>query len=185
MTMPRRFWPCALLLASLVGARGLDAQAPHPPPDPAREVAATLDRFHAAAARADGAAYFALFAPEAVFIGTDAGERWDLAQFRAFALPYFQKGKGWTYLPSNRHVQLSPQGDVAWFDEALRNSTLGGCRGTGVLRRVNGRWLVCQYHLTIPVPNGLAKEVVELIRAQPPAAPSPPLVTPARDGPSR
>ena len=170
MRRPRRAWPCALLLAALWGGRPLAAQTTAPAPDPAAEVAATLDRFHAAAARADGAAYFALFAPEAVFIGTDAGERWDLAQFRAFALPYFQKGQGWTYVPSHRHVQLSPSGDVAWFDESLSNVSLGVCRGTGVLRRVDGHWLVCQYHLTIPVPNALAKDVVKLIRAQPAAA---------------
>lgn len=170
--MPRRTWPSALLLgAFLWGARSLAGQATAPAPDPVHDVAATLDRFHAAAARADGDAYFALFAPEAVFLGTDAGERWDLAQFRAFALPYFQQGKGWTYVPSNRHVQLSPQGDVAWFDEILNNSAYGVCRGSGVLRRVDGHWLVCQYHLTIPVPNALAKEIVKLIRAQPPAAP--------------
>jgi hypothetical protein len=172
--MLRRAWACALLLAALAGARPLHGQTPVPAPDAAQEVAATLDRFHAAAARADGAAYFALFAPEAVFIGTDAGERWDLAQFRAFALPYFQKGKGWTYVPSHRHVQLSPQGDIAWFDEALKNADLGVCRGTGVLRRVDGHWLVCQYHLTIPVPNALAKEVVKLIRAPAPPVPATP-----------
>ena len=45
------------------------------------QVDATLDALHAAAARADGPAYFALFAPRATFIGTDPGEHWDLAAF--------------------------------------------------------------------------------------------------------
>jgi hypothetical protein len=104
-------------------------------------------------------------APAGVFIGTDAGERWTLGEFRAFVTPYFSKGQGWTYVPRNRHVQLSPSGDVAWFDELLDSQSYGVCRGSGVLRKVGARWLICQYHLTIPVPNDLAKAVVTMIRA--------------------
>jgi hypothetical protein len=37
------------------------------------EVEATLNRFHEAASKADGASYFALFAPEAVFIDRRRG----------------------------------------------------------------------------------------------------------------
>ena len=66
-----------------------------------------LDRLHEAAARSDGAAYFALFAPQAVFIGTDATERWPLADFRAYAEPYFASGKGWVYHPRTRTVTLT------------------------------------------------------------------------------
>lgn len=133
---------------------------------PADDVAALLDRFHTAAAKADGPAYFGLFAPEAVFIGTDATERWTLAEFKAFAEPYFSKGKGWTYTPRDRHVNLVPGADVAWFDEMLDNASYGACRGTGVLRKIDGAWKIAQYHLTIPVPNSLAKQVVALIRAE-------------------
>ena len=127
-------------------------------------MAATLDRFHAAASAADGATYFSLFAPEGVFIGTDAGERWTVGEFRTFTAPYFSKGQGWTYVSRNRHVQLSPRGDVAWFDEILDSQSYGVCRGSGVLRRVGAQWLICQYHLTIPVPNDMAKAVVKMIR---------------------
>jgi hypothetical protein len=41
----------------------------------------------------------------------------------------------------------------------------GSARGTGVLRRIGGVWKIEQYHLTIPVPNALADEVVKRIRA--------------------
>jgi ketosteroid isomerase-like protein len=133
---------------------------------PADDVAATLDRFHAAAAKADGPTYFGLFTPEAVFIGTDATERWTLAEFKAFAEPYFSKGKGWTYTPRDRHVSFVPGTDVSWFDELLDNASYGVCRGTGVLRKIDGTWKIAQYHLTIPVPNSLAKQVVALIRAE-------------------
>lgn len=130
-----------------------------------RAVEATLNRFHEAASRADGAAYFALFAPEGVFIGTDATERWSVDEFRAYAAPYFSKGRGWTYVPRVRHVQFSPRGDVAWFDEILDSRSYGVCRGSGVLRREGDAWLICQYHLTIPVPNDLAASVVKMIGA--------------------
>ena len=129
------------------------------------EVAAVLDAFHAAAARADGPAYFDLFASGAVFIGTDAAERWSVSELRAYAAPLFSQGRGWTYRPRKRTVTLGLDGDSAWFDELLDNQTYGTSRGTGVLQRIHGRWLISQYHLTFPVPNNLAKEVTGRIKS--------------------
>src|SRR5215218_506839 len=123
-----------------------------------------LDRFHAAASRADEKAYFYCFAPDGVFIGTDATERWDVPAFRAFAHPYFAQGKGWTYTSSERHIALASSNDVAWFDEMLQNDKLGTCRGSGVLRLIRGEWKIAQYNLSIPIPNDQAKTVVEMIR---------------------
>jgi hypothetical protein len=131
---------------------------------PSKVVAETLDRFHEAAAKADGATYFGLFAPEGVFIGTDATERWTVEEFKKYAMPHFSKGKGWTYVPKTRHVDLAPGGDVAWFDEILESQSYGVCRGSGVLRKVDGSWKISQYHLTIPVPNALADQVVKMVR---------------------
>jgi ketosteroid isomerase-like protein len=138
-------------------------QAQAPPSAPAA-IAAVVDAFHAAAAKADEEAYFALLAPNAVFLGTDATERWDKAAFRAFAHPYFSQGKGWTFTPRNRHIDLSRDGRVAWFDELLDSATYGECRGSGVLEKLDGGWKITQYHLTIPMPNDLAKELVARIR---------------------
>jgi hypothetical protein len=157
-----------LVLGAILPAPGVLASQP---PDPG-EVESTLNQLHQAASRADGAAYFALFAPEGVFIGTDAGERWTVEAFKAYAMPYFSKGQGWTYVPRLRHVQFSPQGDIAWFDEILDNASLGVCRGSGVLRRQDGKWLVCQYHLAIPIPNALAGKIVKTIREAPASAPA-------------
>jgi len=131
----------------------------------------TLDAWHRAAAEADEALYFGAMAPEFIFLGTDATERWDLASFRAFAHPYFAKGKAWTFTPRERHVILSPRGDVAWFDEKLDSASYGECRGSGVLRRINGEWKIAHYNLTIPIPNDLAKTVVEMIRGATPTNP--------------
>ena len=125
-------------------------------------VTLVLDGFHEAAAKADGSRYFGFFSPDAIFIGTDPSERWTVDEFRAFAEPYFDRGQGWTYVATSRHIRIN--GDTAWFDEMLENEAYGTCRGTGVLIRTDNGWKIAQYHLTIPIPNDLAKSVVEMIR---------------------
>ena len=102
------------------------------------DASAVLDRFHLAASKAQFNDYFALFTPDAVFIGTDASERWSVEQFKAYAKPHFDKGRGWTYSKVERHVNVSADGRHASFDELLDNTALGRCRGTGVLRLVDG-----------------------------------------------
>ena len=137
---------------------------PEPVADRLR-VGAVLDELHAAAARADEDAYFALYSPDAIFIGTDATEHWTVDEFRTYAHPVFADGRGWTYTPRDRNVFFSEDGQTAWFDEMLDNEKYGECRGTGVLVRADdGRWLITQYHLTVPVPNDLLPSVVEQIR---------------------
>ena len=105
--------------------------------------------------------------PNGVFLGTDPGERWTVRSFRAYAHPFFAAGKGWTYLPKERH--LSIDGDLAWFDELLDNAKYGACRGTGVLKRIDGKWLIEQYSLTFLVPNSVAEKVTKISRAATPA----------------
>lgn len=143
-----------------------------------RSVSATLDTFHAAAAKADFATYTACFAPDLVFLGTDPKERWRNAEFTAFTKSYFDQGKGWTYtlVPGSRTVTVdqpqvatSQDGErmggvvtTAWFDEMLENEKYGLCRGSGVMRKIGGRWLVSQYNLAFSVPNEVAEKVVQL-----------------------
>lgn len=142
------------------------------PGTPEAAVGRTLDAFHAAAAAADGERYFGLFAPDAVFIGTDASERWTLAQFRDYALPLFARGTGWVYRPRERHVTLAglPCACIAWFDELLDSESYGTSRGTGVLVLEGGAWKIAQYALTFPMPNDLAGELTARIRATEAAA---------------
>jgi hypothetical protein len=125
-----------------------------------------LDRLHGDAAKADGDAYFDLFAPDAVFIGTDAAERWTVEAFRAYALPLFAQGKGWTYKPRLRHVTLAhiPCGCIAWFDEILDSASYGTSRGTGVVSLTPGGWKIEQYALTFPIPNDMAAEMTAKIK---------------------
>ena len=125
----------------------------------------TLDALHHNASVANFDAYFNLYHDSAVFIGTDASEVWNKEAFKAYAKPHFDKGKGWTYHPRDRHVYFSPDNNVAWFDELLDNKGLGETRGTGVLIKVGRDWKLTQYHLTIPIPNALAGAVADQVRA--------------------
>ena len=138
---------------------------PGPVDKPARILAVerVLDDWHDAAAKADEARYLGHFAPEARFLGTDAGERWPIEEFRAYVRARFQV-RGWTYHPHDRVVGLSHDGLIAWFDEELTNAGYGELRGTGVLRRQGGVWRITHYSMTFTIPNGVAPEVVELVR---------------------
>lgn len=139
-----------------------------PPAGPSEQaaVAAVLDDWHAAAAAADEPRYFKHFAPDAVFLGTDGSERWTLEEFRRYAHPYFGMGRAWTFKPSARHISISSDGAVAWFDEALDTPNLGPARGSGVLVKIKAAWKIALYDLSVPIPNALVKEFKERIEAQ-------------------
>ena len=149
----------ALVIVLAAGGSALQAESPE------ASIGTALDALHAAAARADGERYFALFAQDAVFIGTDAGERWPIAAFRSYADPYFSAGKGWVYHPRERHVTLAACGCIAWFDELLDSESYGTSRGTGVLVLRDTHWKVAQYALSFPIPNDLASGITAQIRA--------------------
>ncbi|WOX05759.1 nuclear transport factor 2 family protein [Microbulbifer pacificus] len=138
-------------------------QAKYPTGNQEAAIATQLDDFHKAAANADFDAYFDLFSKDGVFIGTDASERWTVDTFKEFVKPYFSQGKGWTYVPRDRTIVV--HGDVAWFDELLDNEAYGECRGSGVLVRENGEWKIAQYNLHFPIPNDLAKQITQMIKA--------------------
>jgi ketosteroid isomerase-like protein len=122
-----------------------------------------LKSFHKAAANADSQAYFNLLTADAVFLGTDATERWEKPAFKAFVEPHFSKGSGWTYTPTEQNISLSEDGETAFFDELLMNENYGQCRGSGMLRLTEKGWKIAQYNLSIPLPNALAKDVVATI----------------------
>ncbi|MFT7486433.1 MAG: pimeloyl-ACP methyl ester carboxylesterase [Candidatus Paceibacteria bacterium] len=138
----------------------------HPIQEPREAVAEVLDSLHLAAAMADSDDYFDCFAEDAVFLGTDAGERWTIPQFRAYAGPFFDKGQGWTYLSTQRHIRLSTAGDTAWFDERLQNEKYGEVRGSGVLEATGGTWKITQYNLSFPVLNDGAEALVKRTKNQ-------------------
>lgn len=139
------------------------------PADPAVDVErerAAVDRvlsdLHRLASEGNFDAYFELLTDDAVFMGTDATERWSVEDFRSFAAA----SPGWTYHMTQRHVFVAADGRTAWFDERLDNARYGDTRGTGVLVKTDAGWKIAQYHLTIPMPNALAGEFVERIRTE-------------------
>lgn len=124
-------------------------------------IARSLDQFHAAASRADFGAYFNSFTPDGVFLGTDASERWTVEEFKAYCKPYFDQGKGWTYLPRQRHIRVDGAG--AWTDEVLENEKYGLCRGTAYLVRDHaGDWKISRYSLAFLIPNDVAAQATAL-----------------------
>lgn len=146
---------------------------------PESEVGSMLDAWHDAAARADENAYFAHFADaDSIFMGTDATERWTATEFRAWAKPYFDRGRAWAFKVVERHTYLSPDETIAWFDEVLDTPNMGPCRGTGVAVLRNGTWKVAHYNLTVPVPNAILDRVVEMV-AEELKNPTPPAPPPA------
>lgn len=155
----------SLFLALLIVSTSLPVAAQNT--DNIKAINHTLDQLHDAASKADGKRYFKLFTDDAIYIGTDAGERWTISEFRAFAEPYFAKGTGWTYKPRSRHVVVAeiPCHCIAWFDELLDSESYGTSRGTGVLTLNNGLWKISQYALTFPIPNDLSKGMTTEIRA--------------------
>jgi len=156
---------CAAVALALApfgcSAAAAPSSAPCAPASPAsfdrasaeREAARALDDLHDAAAHADEARYFGHFAPDAVFLGTDMTERWDLAAFRAYAHPHFASGHGWVYHPQRRSLAFASDGTIAWFDEDLMGERTGPTRGSGVLVASGGRWLIAQYNLAFTIPN--------------------------------
>lgn len=128
-------------------------------------VSALLADWHRAAATGDFDAYFSRMTEDAIFLGTDATERWTRAEFEAFARPYFNGVEAWTYIPVQTHVAAAPSADIAWFDQVLRNEKYGLCRGTGVARLdPDARWRIAHFSLTFLVPNEVASAVTELTR---------------------
>jgi len=134
-------------------------------------IARLLDEWHLAASRADLEGYLGPMAPGGVFLGTDGAERWTTEEFREFVRPHFERGQGWTYVPSNRHITLAPDGRTAWFDERLESDDYGELRGSGVIVLSADGWRLVQYNMSFVLPNGITRPVVRMVRraGSPPA----------------
>jgi ketosteroid isomerase-like protein len=179
----------AFLLPALIAPSAIACSPSSPPvaasapagpaPDSAqaeRDINAALDDWHDAAARADEERYFGHLTKDAVFLGTDATERWDTSAFRAFAHPFFARGKAWSFRPTRRVVTVAPGALYAWFDEDLDTPNMGPARGSGVLVRgaPGERWRIAQYNLALTIPNERLDEVKKLLSTPAPAPPAKP-----------
>ncbi len=129
--------------------------------DEKEAVREVLDAWHLAASNADFEEYFSLMTDDGVFLGTDATENWQNEAFRAFSKPYFDKGKAWSFTAVERNIYIDESQNFAWFDELL-DTQMKLCRGSGVLKKVNGEWKIAHYVLSIAVPNENVSELIKI-----------------------
>lgn len=144
----------ALFLLSACTA-SVTTNEPTPTVDPTAEktqIIAMLDAFNTAAANADYDGYFGFYTKDAIFIGTDATENWDLESFKEYARSAFDTPPAWAFSALDRNIYVDESGKIAWFDELL-DTRFKIARGSGVLRKVDSQWKVQHYVLSITVPN--------------------------------
>jgi hypothetical protein len=125
------------------------------------QIDSTLDNWHKAATEANFVNYFDALTDDSIFIGTDATENWTKPAFQAFAKPYFDKGKAWSFTSLERHIYFSTDKKMAWFDELL-NTQMKICRGSGVLVFINGKWKIKHYVLSMTIPNDNVDDVIKI-----------------------
>lgn len=148
-----------VLLACILSVNLLIAQ------NEKEQVNRLIDSWHLSAAGADYDAYFGKMTSDAVFIGTDATENWQLKAFMVFSKPYFDKGKAWSFSAVERNVYIDSSNKIAWFDELL-DTWMGICRGSGVVRLENGNWKIAHYVLSATVPNDDMRQLIDIKKAK-------------------
>lgn len=121
----------------------------------------TLNIWHKAAANAQYDLYFDQMTVDGIFIGTDPTENWQNDALKAFAKPFFDKGEAWHFSSVQRNIYFNDRKDIAWFDELL-DTQMKICRGSGVLKKINGKWKIAHYVLSIAIPNENTDAVVKL-----------------------
>ncbi len=131
--------------------------------DPLVDLNDVIDQWHIAAATADAEAFFGSMTPDAVYIGTDAGERWQRDELRAWSKAAFERDSAWDFKPMARHVRIDEDGRTAWWDEKL-DTWMGVCRGSGVLVKTPEGWKIRHYHLAVTVPNEKIERFKELVK---------------------
>ena len=62
--------------------------------EPTYAVDKVMNTFHKAASESDYLAYFSKFSPNVYFLRTDASEHWSLEEFKDYAKPAFDAGRG-------------------------------------------------------------------------------------------
>lgn len=133
--------------------------------DSKKQVAAMLDSFNVAAARADYTRYFNFYTENATFNGTDATENWDKAAFMVWAKPFFDKKTTWNFTALKRNIYFGKYANIAWFEELL-NTQMKICRGSGVVVKVGNDWKIQQYVLSTTIPNTQLDNVIKIKTAE-------------------
>jgi len=150
-----------VILSSLIACNVIPPNKSKTTSNDSLSITVMLDSFNIAAANADYNGYFNYFDEDGVFMGTDATEHWNKAQFMIWAKPFFDRKKTWHFTSMQRHIFIDPSHDIAWFDELL-DTQMKICRGSGVLKKVNNQWKIKQYVLSMTIPNALSDQVTLL-----------------------
>ncbi len=122
-----------------------------------------LNDWHKAAAKADANAFFGAMTEDAIYLGTDATERWQRDELRQWSKFAFDRESAWDFKASKREIYFSDNQKMAWFEESLATE-MGTCRGSGVLVKVGKNWKLKHYDLSIMVPNELVKCFLKLVK---------------------
>lgn len=138
------------------------AGAPASQAETVQKLAAFLDEWHDDAAHAR-IAYFDKIAADGVYIGTDKTERWLRDDFKVWAEKYFKRPVAWAFKPFNRHIAMTPDQSLIWFDEQL-HTQMGICQASGVVRQTSKGFEIVHYQLSIAVPNPVSDKVIAEIK---------------------
>ena len=122
-----------------------------------------LNNWHLAAAETDFDLFFNSMDENAIFLGTQADEKWTKSEFMDFSKPYFDKGKAWDFKPFDRALYQSESTNIVWFEESLK-TWMGVCRGSGVVVKNDSEWKIIQYNLAVTISNDLVGEFIEVIK---------------------
>ena len=99
--------------------------------------------------------------PDIVIFGTDAAEHW--VGYEAFKAAFEQMAAAFEVERFSVHddvLTMHGSGEVAWFSAVVdadvtlvggEHVAIKGVRITGVLEKRDGRWMVVQYHSSVPV----------------------------------
>ena len=120
-----------------------------------------MNKWHKDAKEANYDAFFNRMSDSASYVGTDEKETWNKKEFQTFAKPFFDKKQTWNFKTIKRSVYFSKDKNIAWFDEVLE-TWMGVCRGSGVLEKENGDWLIKHYVLSVTIPNDKIQKVVTI-----------------------
>lgn len=136
--------------------------------DTEQDIHKLLDAWHQAAAKADEDVFFGSMADDAIYLGTDATERWTKTELMKWSKKHFDRESAWAFDPYDRTVYVSADGVTAWFEELLK-TWMGVCRGSGVLVRdaADSGWKIVHYNLAVLVPNELIEDFIAIFPDKP------------------
>lgn len=127
-----------------------------------QQINSFMDQWHKDAAAADPV-YFDKMAANGIYIGTDKSEIWTRDQFKAWATPFFDRKKAWSFTAMKRNVYFSADKKYIWFDEQL-DTQMGICQASGVIHHTAAGFEIEHYQLSLAVPNPLMDQFTKAVR---------------------